>query len=96
MSCSPTVRTRFRGSFGEGYRVTSFANGRDALASGPFDVVLLEWRMPDITGLEVPSGRGDEGYRANVRTFIKRIRNKFRESDPRFDQIENYHGFGYR
>ena len=39
---------------------------------------------------------GAEGYRANVRTFIKRIRKKFRECDPEFDGIENYAGFGYR
>jgi two-component system response regulator ChvI len=41
----------------EGYQVTSFGNGRDALAylegGGVSDVVLLDWRMPDITGLEV-------------------------------------------
>jgi two-component system response regulator ChvI len=37
-----------------------------------------------------------DGYRANVRTFIKRIRQKFREVDPEFDAIENYAGFGYR
>ena len=49
-----------------------------------------------VRGKDFISGRGDEGYRANVRTFIKRIRKKFRESDPRFDQIENYFGFGYR
>ncbi|HEY1430871.1 MAG TPA: DNA-binding response regulator, partial [Stellaceae bacterium] len=36
------------------------------------------------------------GYRANVRTFIKRIRKKFRDVDPGFDHIENYAGFGYR
>jgi DNA-binding winged helix-turn-helix (wHTH) protein len=34
--------------------------------------------------------------RANLRTFIKRIRKKFRDGDPSFDQIENYPGFGYR
>ena len=32
----------------------------------------------------------------NVRSTIKRIRNKFRERDPGFDEIENYTGFGYR
>jgi two-component system response regulator ChvI len=31
-----------------------------------------------------------------VRSFIKRIRKKFREVDPEFDHIENYPGFGYR
>jgi two-component system response regulator ChvI len=42
------------------------------------------------------AGTGLDGYRANVRTFIKRIRQKFREVDPAFDAIENYAGFGYR
>ena len=41
------------------------------------------------------AGEGAEGYRANVRSAIKRIRNKFREFDPTFDKIENYTGFGY-
>jgi two-component system response regulator ChvI len=42
------------------------------------------------------AGEGPEGYRANVRTFIKRIRQKFRSIDSKFEQIENYPGFGYR
>jgi two-component system response regulator ChvI len=42
------------------------------------------------------AGVGPEGYRTNVRTFIKRIRQKFRELDPSFEKIENYPGFGYR
>jgi two-component system response regulator ChvI len=42
------------------------------------------------------AGEGPEGYRANVRTFIKRIRQKFRNIDSKFEQIENYPGFGYR
>jgi two-component system response regulator ChvI len=41
------------------------------------------------------SGNGADGYRANVRSAIKRIRNKFRACDPAFDEIENYSGFGY-
>jgi len=41
------------------------------------------------------AGIGNDGYRANVRTAIKRIRNKFRDLDPTFDNIENYTGFGY-
>jgi two-component system, OmpR family, response regulator ChvI len=41
------------------------------------------------------AGDGANGYRANVRSAIKRIRNKFRDFDPTFDQIENYTGFGY-
>lgn len=41
-------------------------------------------------------GYGDEGYRTNVRTFIKRIRQKFRDIDETFEAIENYPGFGYR
>lgn len=42
------------------------------------------------------AGTGSDGYRANVRTFIKRIRQKFRDVDAGFDEIENYAGFGYR
>ncbi|NKB19662.1 MAG: response regulator [Alphaproteobacteria bacterium] len=42
------------------------------------------------------AGMGEQGYRANVRAFIKRIRQKFREADNGFDRIENYPGFGYR
>jgi two-component system response regulator ChvI len=41
------------------------------------------------------AGTGEDGYRANVRSAIKRIRNKFRACDPTFDEIENYTGFGY-
>src|SRR6516225_7938631 len=52
----------FRESLGlnlidEGYSVTSFDNGRDALAflesGGNVDVVLLDWRMPELTGIDV-------------------------------------------
>ena len=42
------------------------------------------------------SGRGPNGYRVNVRSAIKRIRNKFRAFDPTFQEIENHTGFGYR
>jgi two-component system response regulator ChvI len=42
------------------------------------------------------AGYGSSGYRANVRAFIKRIRQKFRSIDADFGQIENYAGFGYR
>ena len=41
------------------------------------------------------AGSGADGYRANVRSAIKRIRNKFRSLAPTFDEIENYNGFGY-
>jgi two-component system, OmpR family, response regulator ChvI len=41
------------------------------------------------------AGSGTDGYRGNVRSVIKRIRNKFRSLDPTFDEIENYSGFGY-
>jgi two-component system response regulator ChvI len=60
--------------------------GRDVSYREIYDVV---------HGKDFVSGHGDEGYRANVRTFIKRIRKKFRDGDPSFDQIENYAGFGY-
>jgi two-component system, OmpR family, response regulator ChvI len=49
-----------------------------------------------VHGKDFVAGPGEEGYRANVRTFIKRIRQKFRDVDDSFEQIENYPGFGYR
>lgn len=49
-----------------------------------------------VHGKDFIAGHGAEGYRANVRTFIKRIRKKFRDVDPSFEHIENYAGFGYR
>lgn len=42
------------------------------------------------------TGTGAEGYRANVRAFVKRIREKFRAVDGDWDALENYSGFGYR
>src|SRR5215813_13706191 len=51
----------FRESLGlnlvdEGYEVTSFDNGQDALAylsRDNADVMLLDWRMPNLTGIDV-------------------------------------------
>ena len=48
-----------------------------------------------VHGRDFVAGEGSGGYRANVRTFIKRIRKKFRDVDPSFDHIENYASFGY-
>ena len=42
------------------------------------------------------SGLGPNGYRVNVRSAVKRIRNKFRALDPKFQEIECYRAFGYR
>ena len=49
-----------------------------------------------VRGKDFVAGYGPDGYRANVRSFIKRIRKKFRDVDDSFDGIENYPGFGYR
>lgn len=42
------------------------------------------------------AGSGEDGYRTNVRSSIKRIRNKFRAIDAEFAEIENFPSFGYR
>ena len=49
-----------------------------------------------VHGKEIVAGECEESHRANVRSFIKRVRNKFRESDPDFDRIQSYPRFGYR
>ena len=42
------------------------------------------------------AGDGDFGFRTNVRSLIKRIRNKFRAFDADFSEIENFAALGYR
>ncbi len=49
-----------------------------------------------IHGRGFVAGVGSDGYRSNVRAFIKRIREKFKAVDDDFTAIENYPGFGYR
>ena len=49
-----------------------------------------------VRGKDFIAGYGEDGYRVNVRSFIKRIRQKFRDVDDSFGCIENYPGFGYR
>ncbi|MBO6948025.1 MAG: response regulator transcription factor [Rhodospirillales bacterium] len=77
------------------------------LTIGEFDIVeALARRAGDnlsyrdiydiVRGQGFVAGQGEDGYRQNVRTFIKRVRRKFRDVDPSFDAIENYPGFGYR
>ncbi|MEI8394420.1 MAG: response regulator transcription factor [Rhodospirillaceae bacterium] len=49
-----------------------------------------------VRGAGFVAGYGEEGYRSNIRAFVKRIRRKFRDVDENFDEIESYSGFGYR
>lgn len=42
------------------------------------------------------AGSGEDGYRTNVRSSIKRIRSKFNAIDPDFDEIQNFQAFGYQ
>ncbi len=87
---------------------------RATWADRPVELTLTEFKIVHLlatkVGEDVPyrtiydlvhgsgflAGAGPEGYRANVRTFVKRIRQKFRDVDAEFDQIGNYAGFGYR
>ncbi len=62
-------------------------SGRDVTYRQIYDIV---------RGKDFVAGFGTDGYRANVRSFIKRIRKKFRDVDVEFDRIDNYPGFGYR
>ena len=49
-----------------------------------------------VRGKEFFAGDGILGHRTNVRSLIKRIRQKFRQLDDSFGAIENYPAFGYR
>jgi two-component system response regulator ChvI len=78
-----------------------------ALSRNEFDVVAL---LANTAGHDVgyrqiydvvrgngfAAGQGEDGYRANVRAMVKRIRRKFIQLDPDFAALQNYPGFGYR
>ncbi len=49
-----------------------------------------------VHGIGFCAGDGTHGYQTNVRSLIKRIRQKFHALDQRFDAIENHRGYGYR
>jgi two-component system, OmpR family, response regulator ChvI len=49
-----------------------------------------------VRGAGFSAGSGQEGYRANVRTLVRRIRQKFLAIHPAFDALKTYSGFGYR
>ena len=49
-----------------------------------------------VRGAGFSAGVGPEGYRANVRTLVKRIRQKFTLIDAEFGALQTYSGFGYR
>jgi two-component system, OmpR family, response regulator ChvI len=75
-------------TFGE-YRVVDLLarSGRDLSYREIYDA---------LRGENFVAGDGPDGYRANVRALIKRIREKFLAIDPAFVAIANYPGFGYR
>src|SRR5262249_13710006 len=75
--------------------LTEFRMGSQ-LALKPGEDVSYRELYDLVHGKDFLAGSGADGYRANVRTFIKRIRKKFRDVDPGFDEIHNYAGFGYR
>ena len=68
----------------------------DLLAGCPGRDVRYRELYDQVHGAGFIAGSGEEGYRGNVRTLIKRIRQKFRALDDTFEAIENYPGFGYR
>jgi two-component system, OmpR family, response regulator ChvI len=68
----------------------------DLLATQPGRDVPYRALYDLVHGPGFVAGCGQEGYRSNVRAFIKRIRDKFRAIDEGWDLIENYSSFGYR
>ena len=53
-------------------------------------------KLHEVSPDMIVAGNGSEGYRTNVRSSMKRIRNKFRAIDANFAEIENFPAFGYR
>jgi two-component system response regulator ChvI len=46
-------------------------------------------------GVGFVAGSGEHGYRTNVRSAIRRIREKFKALHPEFDDIQTFTSFGY-
>ena len=93
------LRTDIKRAFWDGQQIdltlTEFAIVR-YLVNRPGADVTYRQIYDLVRGKDFVAGYGPDGYRANVRSFIKRIRKKFRDIDSDFDCIENYPGFGYR
>lgn len=66
------------------------------LASRPEEYVTYRAVYDCVHGVGFVAGSGEDGFRANVRSSIKRIRIKFRAADRGFDEIENFAAVGYR
>ncbi|MGE4280344.1 MAG: response regulator transcription factor [Magnetospirillum sp.] len=86
-------RARWRGKPVE-LTLSEFALAH-ALASKPGRDVGYRDLHEACRGKGFHAGAGDDGYRANVRAAVKRLREKFKAVDPDFDAIGNYPGFGY-
>jgi two-component system, OmpR family, response regulator ChvI len=67
-----------------------------ALASRPGEFVSYRSIYDCVHHPGFAAGSGEDGFRTNVRSSIRRIRNKFGVLDPAFAEIENYPAFGYR
>lgn len=67
-----------------------------ALALKPTECITYRALYDLVHGSDFMAGQGPEGYRVNVRTFIKRIRQKFRAVDTHFAQIVSRTSVGYR
>jgi two-component system response regulator ChvI len=66
------------------------------LASRPGEYVSYRAVYDYVHHVGFIAGNGEVGFRANVRSSIKRIRNKFRPIDSSFCEIENFAAVGYR
>jgi two-component system, OmpR family, response regulator ChvI len=65
------------------------------LATNAGDYVPYRAIYDVVHGVGFNAGDGEFGYRVNVRSLIKRIRQRFRDIDQEFDEILNYPAFGY-
>jgi two-component system response regulator ChvI len=66
------------------------------LASRPEEYVTYRAVYDCVHHVGFIAGNGEDGFRANVRSSIKRIRKKFRAVDSGFREIENFAAVGYR
>ena len=72
------------------YKMIEYLAQRDGLDASFRDLYSA------VRGEGFVAGDGDAGMREIIRSWISRIRRRFRSIDSEFDQIEMHPGFGYR
>ncbi len=95
LTVRPDIMRAYWNDVDVGLTLTEF-NIVHRLVKSPDDYISYRQIYDCVRHVGFVAGSGEDGFRTNVRTSVKRIRNKFKKLDPAFGEIQNYPAFGYR